>query len=614
MAATLRDAISPHVKATGSTYLPRILGLTASIIHGNLQNMQQKRKALEVLMNSTIICPNVSSKLELKRYHHIMYQQDPSHARRKAEIDMHVINVLNNTRQIKEVKKVVLRCSHVFCELGTTSMFYYIDELILQQIEDKATHLELQNEQHCSYAARGLRACLTTLREDLRQVSESLSSANSWPATMLRTPKLNRLLELLDVNFALNGCTEYRGIIFVEQVALVSALAKQINDEFNSRFRCGAIAGTGAQTEYSRQEQLEAFKHGQLQVLVATATLEEGIDVTKCKFVVRYNHIATTKGHIQGAGRARHPEAEIYYLENCPKNECRKEAAMTAVARSDSQLSEGDLQKAFIDTRKTVDRRHPYPFGSSCGSVGEVNVFNCKQLLVTYCSRVLGKSINPTVELYDYVEASHSDNSGNMLSSIRYPTPDGWQMKTCSHYLSFWSGVDLGKEVFCSDRVKNKTQSEKEETCFVYLVVVELRQKGLLDKNSKPTEACRFETQRKCPLRGGKHPSGIALKDSVVQSIRCKNSESEGEDELAHQEPTEESVDDENAIESLYPLTDTKGESVTQETCKNILNEYITIVLGKSLPFKKELFEYENIGQQRTILLNVRLPTPSGWL
>ena len=120
-------------------------------------------------------------------------------------------------------------------------------------------------------------------------------------------------------------------------------------------------------------------------------------------------------------------------------------------------------------------------------------------------------------ELYDYFEDT-SDHSGKKLSSIRYPTPDGWQMKTCVDYMNFWSGVDLKTQVFYSDRVKNKTQSEREEMCFAYIVVVELREKGFLDKHNNPVDVSDFETKRKCPLRAQRPPSGFVLKDSVVQS------------------------------------------------------------------------------------------------
>ena len=39
--------------------------------------------------------------------------------------------------------------------------------------------------------------------------------------------------------------------------------------------------------------------------LSPTATLEEGLDVPECQYVVRFDPFHTVKSHVQGAGRAR---------------------------------------------------------------------------------------------------------------------------------------------------------------------------------------------------------------------------------------------------------------------------------------------------------------------
>ena len=50
----------------------------------------------------------------------------------------------------------------------------------------------------------------------------------------------------------------------------------------------------------------QRFKSSEgVRVLVSANAVEEGIDVSDCEFVVRFNPIQTTKSHIQGSGRAR---------------------------------------------------------------------------------------------------------------------------------------------------------------------------------------------------------------------------------------------------------------------------------------------------------------------
>jgi hypothetical protein len=227
-----------------------------------------------------------------------------------------------------------------------------------------------------------------------------------------------------------------------------------------------------------------------------------------------HEHFHNQKAHIQGAGRARHPNAVIYYFENNPAQERQKEAAMTATAKNTSlSLSPSELQSAISSMCVSVDQRHPYPFAASnAGDCGDVSVFNCKQIFNQYCSITLGKSVRPKVDLYTY---ANKPGTQKILSSMRYPTPHGWQSMTETDYMLFWSGVDLEQRVFSPDRIKRKSCSEKEEMCFVYIVVVELRERGFLDRHNRPL--FRFETKRSCPLTGAV-PSGISIKNTVFQS------------------------------------------------------------------------------------------------
>lgn len=76
-----------------------------------------------------------------------------------------------------------------------------------------------------------------------------------------KSTKLVRLLELINELFTSNNNGSYRGIVFVERVALVSSLAKQMNDVLAPRdIRCGAVAGTGLQNQSDLQNQLESSK------------------------------------------------------------------------------------------------------------------------------------------------------------------------------------------------------------------------------------------------------------------------------------------------------------------------------------------------------------------
>jgi endoribonuclease Dicer len=511
MAALMRDGVAPYCQDTGSQG-PRILGLTASIVNGSLRNMEKKRRDLEKLLLSTIYCPNVKHTISDDRFYFVDWERTNNVDQQKLALEGHVEATLERVGPIKEIKKVVSRCSHVFTELGLPALFYYIDNVIILQIEEKARVLEEQDKRGLSCARRMLGG-IPALRAELKQLLLRLKEDPEIHGAAPIPNKLEKLLSLVVELFTMHD-DSHRGIVFVEQVALVSSLAKVMNGSLAKHgIFCGGVAGTGHQNENDRQSQLDKFKKGEIQLLVATATLEEGIDVSECAFVVRYTSIATTKAHIQGAGRARHPEAEIYYFENNPVVERQKEAQMRKVAKDTSlSLNAAELQSAISSMSVSVDQRHPYPF-SSAPNEGQVSVFNCKQLFNQYCAMSLGVPVRPKVDLYRY---ANKPGDQKLLSCVRYPTPSGWMSISTSDYKKFWSGVDLEK-IFSPDRVKKKSSSEKEEMCFVYLVVVALRENGLMDVHNQGKPSLLFDTKRNCSLDSNS-PDDISIKNTVFQS------------------------------------------------------------------------------------------------
>jgi ERCC4-related helicase len=125
MAAVMRDAVAPYydqlqnTSRKGGSIPPRILGLTASFVNGSLKNIAKKRQTLEALMLSTIVCPNVTSRLEAENYTHISWTGkkavDGETTRRQEEaIECRVREAVSTVAHVKEITKVISRCSHVF--------------------------------------------------------------------------------------------------------------------------------------------------------------------------------------------------------------------------------------------------------------------------------------------------------------------------------------------------------------------------------------------------------------------------------------------------------------------------------------------------------------------
>lgn len=67
---------------------------------------------------------------------------------------------------------------------------------------------------------------------------------------------------------------------------------------------------------------IDAFKNKEINVIVSSSVLEEGVDVQKCTLVIRYDLPEDYRGYIQSKGRARH-KTSLYYMM-VEKNEFSK--------------------------------------------------------------------------------------------------------------------------------------------------------------------------------------------------------------------------------------------------------------------------------------------------
>lgn len=511
MAKVLRDAFAPCVVKSASN--PRILGLTASFVHGSLNHIEKKRKKLEALMNANIFCPVVPPRPQpvSGKFHQVLWKSDEIFEKQKPLLAGKIEEILMVPR-LKEVRKVANACSHVLEELGSNCLKFYLQRVVINQLSTKA--LMLLEHSDPATVAYG-KSVLTQVPVVERQVNLTMKALVASPIfTEYDSQKLEELLKLLSHKFDVGG-NGYRGIVFVEQACLVEALSDRINQYFGLKqvpVKSGAVAGSGHQSEADRKSRLDYFRLGAIRLLVSTATLEEGIDVSDCALVVRYTHVTTTKAHIQGSGRARSPEAEIYYFNNDPVVEISLEQRMINVARDTSlALTTTELRSSVSMLALRVDHRHPYPFGDDSGNTGIVDVFNCKQLLNHYCSSMLRINLSPKKDLYRYHRHAKSIET---IQSVRYPTPSGWQEVTALDAHEFWRGVETSLVFREEDSSKRKSSTKIAELQIVYLVVVQLREQGLIDLNNHPVLTNRMEAIMNCTLNDGTSVIPISLRTS----------------------------------------------------------------------------------------------------
>jgi len=55
-------------------------------------------------------------------------------------------------------------------------------------------------------------------------------------------------------------------------------------------------------TSRIREDVLQYFKDGEHKILIATSVAEEGLDIRKCSYVIRYLHVTNDIARIQSRG------------------------------------------------------------------------------------------------------------------------------------------------------------------------------------------------------------------------------------------------------------------------------------------------------------------------
>ena len=145
----------------------------------------------------------------------------------------------------------------------------------------------------------GIPAALELLRDNevvLENVKEHDGVTENAPRYKILSQQLSR------------AKSDSKVLIFVDTRESARRLLKAIDNDFPD-FQSQQVVGHGGwdgQQWVGNQEDIIAnFHSGKCRLLVCTSVLEEGIDVSSCDLVIRYNGVSTLIQFIQSRGRAR---------------------------------------------------------------------------------------------------------------------------------------------------------------------------------------------------------------------------------------------------------------------------------------------------------------------
>lgn len=465
---------------------PRVVGLTASFSSQALKckpDIEGAKIDMELLFKAKMYCPDTDlasstgSSGQSKEWTRVDFVEEGLEAVHGSEVErflQELVQQCDPHKRIVHFHKTVRRITHVFGELGKEAFFHAMRHNVLHHLQSQAELLIAGNGAARTEAG--------TIQMELPQLQQNLSSflgrercnevLKEAPGQTMKVRRLFRLLEETCLKLG-------KGIIFVTQVIMTKPLAHLIQEAVRG---CRSDGVYGQMTPQDHNRVMEGFRAGAVNTLVATNTLEEGIDVPDCEWVVRFNEFATTKSHIQGSGRARVQRAKVYYFMNDPDEEEQRARIMQGVARDRVIAATRELfdleEEREAKRRKKGEGVHPFEEPGK----QDITILNGQELVYNWCQQIMGLSFS-AARLPKYA----AEHEGGRVLSVTIPSPDpgGEFAVTAADVERYWHGVNP-KDVIDPAILRKMGRRDLDLRLALFVTAVRMRQRDWITATNEP--------------------------------------------------------------------------------------------------------------------------------
>ncbi|KAI4342145.1 hypothetical protein MLD38_026801 [Melastoma candidum] len=360
--------------------VPRILGMTASPIKSKCGHSEseywQKIQELEKIMNAKLF-PKLKDQMRTSKEKHMVKMEQSDLAKYAIESTS------------KKISKILSAFEHCVDELGVWPAMKAAYLVSSHEVDDLSWgKLDLLGEN-----------IVREFSEDIIKVLSDCIPADPSCSILKNMDKLTTDGFISSkVACLFNSLMEYRlqenirCIIFVERIITAHAVHCFLNEllprhsQWKTNYLTGNSSRLQSQTRKQQNELVEAFRKGEVNVIVATSILEEGLDVQSCNLVIRFDPSATVCSFIQSRGRAR----------------MRCSDYLLMVARDDIKTYERLLK--FLDSGDIMKKQSMDHASTPCPPLEEdsysrifycvestgalLTLSSCVSLINLYCSRL----------------------------------------------------------------------------------------------------------------------------------------------------------------------------------------------------------------------------------
>ncbi|KXT08533.1 hypothetical protein AC579_5406 [Pseudocercospora musae] len=211
------------------------------------------------------------------------------------------------------------------------------------------------------------------------------------------TAKATELMKIL----VTHANPSLRCIIFVEQRVLVTVLAEWLRgvSELKDQYQIAAFVGTSTSTNrkisvadlVTLQDQtrdLEAFRCGEKNLMIATNVLEEGIDISACNLVICFDPPKNLVSFVQRRGRARQQHSKYFIFSKA--NDSGKANPWALLEAELKRLYSDDTRQLCEALESHLDKESKIYQVQSTQAV--LTLDNAKSHLYHFCSVCISKA------------------------------------------------------------------------------------------------------------------------------------------------------------------------------------------------------------------------------